>query len=59
VTLDKVLEELEEQRMEDLERDMFGHVDDVGCYDYDDWSTNAADGASCIEVLDSCWDKSR
>jgi exonuclease 3'-5' domain-containing protein 1 len=50
VALDKMLEELEERRMEDLERDMFGYDDDVGYYDYDendDWSTNAADGAFC------------
>lgn len=61
VTLDKILEDLEERGMEDLERDMFGDDDDVGYYDYDendDWSTNAADGAFCPEALDSCWDKS-
>jgi hypothetical protein len=27
---------LEERRMEDLERDMFGDDDDVGYYDYDE-----------------------
>ena len=62
VTLDKMLEDLEEWRMENLERDMFGDDDMVGYYDYDendDWSTNAADGAFCSEALDSCWDKSR
>jgi len=52
VTLDKVLEEVEE-------RDMFGYDDDVGYYDHDDdWGgMNAADGAFCPEALDSCWDK--
>jgi exonuclease 3'-5' domain-containing protein 1 len=54
VALDNMLEDLEEH----LERDMFGDDDDVGYYDYDDWSTNAADGAFCPEALDSCWDKS-
>ena len=63
VTSDKMLEDLEERKMEDLERDMCGDDDDndVGYYDYDendDWSTNAADGAFCPEALDSCWDKS-
>jgi hypothetical protein len=61
VALDKMLEELEERRMEDPERDMFGYDDNVGYYDYDendDWSTNAADGAFCPEALGSCWDKS-
>ena len=43
-TLDKMLEELEEQRIKAIERDMFGYDDDVGYYDYDDESTNAADG---------------
>ena len=51
-----MLEELEERRMEDLERDMFGYDDDLGYYDVnDDSSTNAADGAFCLEALDSCW----
>ena len=36
MTLDKVLEELEEKRMENLERDMFGYDEDVGCYGYDE-----------------------
>lgn len=61
VTLDKMLEDLEERRMEDLERDTYGDGDDVGYYDYDendDWSTNATDGAFCPEALDSCWDNS-
>ena len=61
VTLDKMLEDWEEQRMEDLARDMYGDSHDVGYYDYDendDWNTNAADGACCPEALDSCWDKS-
>jgi hypothetical protein len=47
--------------MEDLEWDIFGKDDEVGYYDYeeyDDWSTNAADGAFCPEALGSCWDKS-
>jgi hypothetical protein len=30
VTLDKMLEDLDERRMEDFERDMFGDDDDVG-----------------------------
>ena len=50
MTLDKVLEESEEKRMENLERDMFGYDEDVGYYDYDEddnWSTNAADKAFC------------
>ena len=60
MTLDKMLQELEERIIEDLEGDMFGYDDDVGYYDYDydDWSTNAADGAFCPEALDSCWDNS-
>ncbi len=58
VTLDKMLIDLEEKRMEDLEQDMFGYDEDVGYNDYDDWSTNAADGAFCPEGLDSRWDKS-
>jgi exonuclease 3'-5' domain-containing protein 1 len=64
VTSNKILleEELEEQRIEDLEWDsMFGYDDDVGYYDYDenDWGgMNATDGAFCPEALDSCWDKS-
>jgi hypothetical protein len=40
--------------MEDLEWDIFGKDDEVGYYDYeeyDDWSTNAADGAFCPEAL--------
>ena len=48
MTLDEMLEELEEQRMEDLEQDMFGYDDDVGYYDYDendDGGVNAADGS--------------
>ena len=47
--------------MENLERDMFGYDEDVGCYGYDEndnWSTNAADGAFCPETLHSYWDKS-
>jgi hypothetical protein len=52
VILDKMLEVLEEWRMEHLERDMFGYDDDVGYYDYDDWSTNAANGAFCPEALE-------
>jgi hypothetical protein len=61
MTLDKILEDLEEQRIEDLKRDMFGDDDDVGYYDYvenNDCSTNAADRAFYPETLDSCWDKS-
>lgn len=40
----------------DLERDIFGYDDEneVGYYDYNDWGTNAADGAFCPEALDSC-----
>jgi len=57
VTLEKMLIDLGEKRMEDLEQDMFGYDEDVG-NDYDDWSTNATDGAFCPEALDSCWDKS-
>jgi hypothetical protein len=33
VTLDKMLEDLEGWRMENLEQDMFGDGDDVGYYD--------------------------
>ncbi len=61
VTLDKMLEELEDKRMEDLEQDMFEYDEDADYYDCDEddnWSTNAADGAFCPEALDSCWDKS-
>lgn len=61
VTLNMLLDELEDKRMENLERDMFEYDEDVGYYDYDEydnWSTNAADGAFCPEALDSCWDKS-
>jgi hypothetical protein len=36
ITLDKMLKELEERRMEDLELDMFGYDHDVGYYDYDE-----------------------
>jgi exonuclease 3'-5' domain-containing protein 1 len=59
-TLDEMLEELEERRIEDLAQDMFGYDDDVGYYDdeYDDWHENAADGAIDPEAFDSCWDKS-
>ncbi len=60
VTLAKILEELEERRMEDLERDIFGYDEDVGYYDYDEnesWSTNTAGGALCPEALKSCWNK--
>ncbi|OBT43284.1 hypothetical protein VE00_06925 [Pseudogymnoascus sp. WSF 3629] len=61
MTLDEILEELEEKRMEDLERDIFGFDDDdeVGYYNHDDWGvTNTADGAFCPEAFDSCWDRS-
>ena len=50
--MNKMLDELEKMTMTSL-------VEDVGHDDYDeddDWSTNAADGASCPEALDSCWD---
>jgi hypothetical protein len=45
--------------MEDPELDVLGDDDDVGYYDHDDdWGgTNAADGADCPEVFDSCWHK--
>ncbi len=62
VTLNMLLDELKDKRMENLERDMLEYDEDVGYYDYDEydnWSTNAADGAFCPEALDSCWDKSR
>jgi hypothetical protein len=53
MTLDKILEGLEEQRMEDLERDMFGDDDDVGYYDYienDNRSTNTINP----KIIDFC-----
>jgi hypothetical protein len=34
VTLDKMLEELKERRIEDFEQNMFGYDDDVGYYDW-------------------------
>jgi exonuclease 3'-5' domain-containing protein 1 len=60
VTLDKMLEEWEQQREVDLARDIFGNDDEVGCYDYDDYDdgkTNCADGAFDPEAFDSCWDR--
>ena len=59
VTLDTMLEDWEERRMEDLERDVYGHGDDVGYYDDDDGGggMNAGDGAVDPEAFDSCWDK--
>lgn len=59
MTLDMILEEMEEQSMKDLEQDMLGDDDDVGYYDYDDdGHMNAADGVFDAGAMDSCWDKS-
>jgi exonuclease 3'-5' domain-containing protein 1 len=58
--VDKMLEELEQRREDDLARDIFGDDDEVGYYDYDDYDdgkTNCADGAFCPEAFDSCWDR--
>ena len=48
MTLDKMLEELEEKRTDDLERDIFGY--DVGYYENNNWTTNATDRAFCIYI---------
>jgi hypothetical protein len=37
VTLDEMLDELEQQRENDLARDIIGDDDEVGYYDYDDY----------------------
>lgn len=56
VTSNLVLEESEELRMEHLQYDTFGGVDDdVAYYDDDDnWDMNAADEAFYPEASDSC-----
>ena len=36
ITLDEMVEKLDDQRMGDLERDMLGDDDDAGYYDYDE-----------------------
>lgn len=58
-TMDEMLDELDNQRMDAMARDMFGDADEVGYYEYDDdgGGTNAADGAFCPEAFDSCWDR--
>ena len=53
MTLDKMLNELEEKRIEDLERDMLGYDEDVGYYNYDDWSTNTTNRAFYPKALNS------
>lgn len=60
VSMEEMLEMMDEQRMDDMQRDMLGFDDDVGYYDDwdDDWGgTNAADGAIDPEAFDSCWDR--
>ena len=57
MTLDEMLEELEDREMEVRERDIFPYDDDVGYYDYfTDDGINSKD-ADCPEAFDSCWDK--
>lgn len=57
VTLDEMLEELEDREMEARARDIFPYDDDVGYYDYfTDDGINSKD-AICPEAFDSCWDK--
>jgi hypothetical protein len=54
--LDEILDEWEQQREDDLARDIFGDDDEVGYYDdddYDDDKPNSAD-AICPEAFDSC-----
>jgi len=61
VTTDEMFEILEQQREDNLARDIFGDDDSVGCFDDDyDWDDriNAADAAFDPEALESCWDKS-
>lgn len=52
-----MLEQWEDERMESNARDIFGDDDVVGYFDndddYDDWGTNAADGAFDPESLHS------
>lgn len=60
MTVDDFLEQYENDRMDDMERDMYGWNDDVGYYDsFDDGDggMNAADGAFDEEAFASCWDK--
>lgn len=61
--LDDFLEELDDQRIEALARDMLGEDDEIGYFDedddddFDDGWTNCADGAVGSEAFDSCWDR--
>jgi exonuclease 3'-5' domain-containing protein 1 len=58
VTLDEMLDEWEQQREDDLARDIFGDDDEVGYYDYDDYDDKPNSGdAVCPEAFDSCWDR--
>jgi hypothetical protein len=62
MTLNKILKDLEKQRLKNLKRNIFKNDDDVGYYDYDendDWSMNTANKAFYSEALNSCWNKSR
>ncbi|KAJ4507490.1 hypothetical protein HRR83_004068 [Exophiala dermatitidis] len=59
--MDEMLEVLDQQREDDLARDIFGDDDDVGYFDYYNYwddRINAADAAFDPEALESCWDKS-
>lgn len=61
VTMNEMLGVLEQQREDDLARDIFGDDDDVGYFEYnDDWDDGitAVDGACDPEAFESCWDKS-
>ena len=56
--LDEMLDEWEQQREDDLARDIFGDDDEVGYYDYDDYDDKPNSGdAVCPEAFDSCWDR--
>jgi len=52
VTLDEMLDELEQRRENDLARDIIGDDDEVGYYDYDDYKVNSGDAVGA-EAFDS------
>ena len=59
MTLDEMLDELEQRREDDLARDIFGNDDEVGYYDYDNYDDNKVNSLNAVgaEAFDSCWDK--
>jgi hypothetical protein len=54
--LDEILDKWEQQREDNLARDIFGDDDEVGYYNNDDYDNNKPNSADviCLKVFNSC-----